>query len=246
MSLTTLSAERSDLSAERSEFDAVAEDYETNLQMGLKASGESSDFFAASRAAWTRRRLDRFSFPFEKNKAIDFGCGIGNSIPHLRESLGFSRVVGLDPSIQSLQIAKRLHPHPSIHFATPAQYQDRGDADFVFCNGVFHHIAPSERAAALRHVHDCLAAGGVFAYWENNPWNPGTRYVMKRIPFDRDAIPLTIRESRRRLAHAGFKVLCIDTCFYFPRWLKWLRAVEPYLCKLPLGAQYLILAQKWK
>ncbi len=226
------------------EFDAVAGNYEEALQRGLSLSGESSAYFAAFRAAWTRKRLNRFNISKSLHLGIDFGCGTGNSIPYLQQTLGCRAVVGLDPSIQSLRVARASHPGSSIQFYTPDAYRPRGVAELVFCNGVFHHIPPDERTGAMETISSLLRPGGVFAYWENNCWNPGTRFVMKRIPFDRDAVPVSIPQSRRLLEQAGLQVMCVDTCFYFPRVLKWLRVMEPYLCKIPLGAQYLCLAMK--
>lgn len=227
-----------------SEFDAVACNYEETLQRGLHLSGESAAYFAASRAAWTRKRLNRFNISKSLHLGIDFGCGTGNSIPHLQHTLGCRAVVGLDPSIQSLQVARASHPASTFQFYTLDAYRPRGDADLVFCNGVFHHIPPNERTRAIETITSLLRPGGVFAYWENNCWNPGTRFLMKRIPFDRDAVPISIPQSRRLLEQAKLQVICVDTCFYFPRVLKWLRGFEPYLCKFPLGAQYLCLAMK--
>lgn len=233
------------LPAEPTEFDAVAEYYESALQQGLKVSGESSDYFALGRIQWLKRRLESYRpSSVGIRNAIDFGCGTGNSIPHLRQILGAESVVGLDPSSQSLRIARRLHPDPAIRFDSPDSYSRKGESDLIFCNGVFHHIPPDDRLGAVSRIRDWLAPDGIFAFWENNPWNPGTRYVMKRIPFDRDAITLSIPESTRLLGKAGLRVLCIDTRFYFPRAMKWFRPVETYLCKIPLGAQYLILAKK--
>ena len=63
--------------------------------------------------------------------------------------------------------------------------------NLAYCNGVFHHIPLVERSAAVACVNRALRAGGLFALWENNPWNPGTRYVMAHCDFDRDAITLT-------------------------------------------------------
>ena len=119
-----------------------------------------------------------------------------------------------------------------------------GEMDLAFCNGVFHHIPLAERADAVRWVHQSLRPKGFFAFWENNPWNPGTRYVMSRIPFDRDAITLSPPESRRLLSAGGFEILRTDFLFFFPRWLGWLRRIEPRLTGLPLGAQYLVLTRK--
>ncbi len=116
--------------------------------------------------------------------------------------------------------------------------------DMAFCNGVFHHIPLAERADAVASVFQALRPGGLFAFWENNPWNPGTRYVMSRIPFDRNAITLPPPEARRLLRSGGFHVLRSDFLFYFPRALAALRIMEPVLRKLPLGAQYLVLCRK--
>lgn len=70
------------------------------------------------------------------------------------------------------------------------------------------------------------------------------RYVISRIPFDRDAITLTPPEARRLLGDGGFQVLRTDFLFIFPRWLGWLRRLEPGLTGWPLGAQYLVLGRK--
>ena len=42
----------------------------------------------------------------------------------------------------------------------------------------------------------------------------------------------------------GFEILRTDFLFFFPRWLGWLRRIEPRLTGLPLGAQYLVLTRK--
>jgi trans-aconitate methyltransferase len=227
-----------------SEFDAVAGDYEGALQQGLRVSGESAEYFASSRTRWLQRRLEAIGIPLPFKKAIDFGCGTGNSIQHLRQHLKADLIVGLDPSIESLRTASARYSLPHAEFHTPDAYGARSDADLVFCNGVFHHIEPTYRPKALSQVHSYLKPRGIFAFWENNPWNPGTRYIMRRIPFDRDAVPIAIRESHRLLRNAGFQILATDSCFYFPRALCWLRWLEPCLCKIPLGAQYLVIAQK--
>jgi hypothetical protein len=67
---------------------------------------------------------------------------------------------------------------------------------------------------------------------------------MRRIPFDRDAVPLPASETRRLLHMRGFEVLRIDFLFIFPRTLRWFRSLEPTLSRLPLGGQYQVLARK--
>src|SRR5437868_6650765 len=65
----------------------------------------------------------------------------------------------------------------------------------------------------------------LWAFGENNSWNPETRYIMHRIPFDRDAIPLTPPDARQLLQVGGFEILRTDFLFLFPRMLKWLRGL---------------------
>ena len=84
----------------------------------------------------------------------------------------------------------------------------------------------------------------MFALWENNPWNPGTRYIMSRVPFDRDAIVITPFEARRLLRDAGFEIISTDYLFVFPHLLRALRPLERLLTPFPLGGQYLVLARK--
>ena len=46
---------------------------------------------------------------------------------------------------------------------------------------------------------------------------------MRRIPFDRDAVPMSPREARRHVAGAGFAAIELRSLFYFPRALAALR-----------------------
>ncbi len=228
-----------------SNFDQYASDYEIALQQGLSVSGESSDYFAAGRVRWLRKRLDAIrgnSLALEC--AMDFGCGTGNSVEFLLNELHVNHVLGIDTSEQSLVKARSRYPSTKTEFVTAESYAPNNSIDLAFCNGVFHHIPVAMRESAVEYIYRSLKPGGWFAFWENNPWNPGTRIVMSRIPFDRDAITLTIPESRSLLVRAGFLIKRIDTCFYFPNSLRWFRPLEPYLSWMPLGAQYLVLAQK--
>ncbi len=228
-----------------SEFDRYADDYETALQQGLSVSGESSDYFAVGRMRWLRRRLEGLcKGAVQLESAMDFGCGTGNSVKFLLSELQVKHVLGVDTSEQSLVQARTRYASEQTTFLTTDNCTPTGSIDIAFCNGVFHHIPVAMRSSAVEYVYRSLKPGGWFAFWENNPWNPGTRMVMSRIPFDRDAITLSIPESKRLLAKAGFAIKKVDTCFYFPKALRWFRPVEPCLSWMPLGAQYLVLAQK--
>jgi SAM-dependent methyltransferase len=157
--------------------------------------------------------------------------------------LGARSVLGIDISAGLLHEAERAHGCDKIRFRLLEDFRPKGEIDLVFCNGVFHHIPPALRAETIDWISRALRPHGLFALWENNPWNPGTRFIMRRIPFDRDAFTLSAPEARRLVSRGGFGVLRMDFMFIFPRILRWCRRVEPYLSCLPLGAQYQVLCQ---
>jgi SAM-dependent methyltransferase len=226
----------------RSAFDAYAAGYDAALEQGLSVSGESKNYFARGRIAWLKSALQKLQFRPES--VLDFGCGTGSATPFLFELLGVSSLLGLEVSSKSRDFAEQAHGSKVAQYKLFEQYHPAGNIDLAFCNGVFHHIPPEQRLSSVDYISRCLRPGGLFALWENNPWNPGTRLVMSRVPFDKDAITLSPPETRRMLRAAGFEVLHTDFLFIFPRILKWLRCIEPRVSRLPLGAQYMVLARK--
>ena len=223
-------------------FDDYAENYDAALDRGLSVSGEGKDYFAQERVAWVARKLAQLTV--QPERVLDYGCGTGSATPYVLGLNARCVVTGVEMSEKSLAVARQEHGSARAQFVALADYQPAGNVDLAFCNGVFHHIPLAERAGAVDLVFRALRKGGLFAFWENNPWNPGTRYVMSRIPFDRDAITLSAREARRLLPSGGFAVLRTDFLFWFPRAFSWLRGLEPFLTQVPLGAQYLVLCRK--
>ena len=203
-------------------------------------SGESSEYFARGRIEFLAAALAKLQVT--PARVMDYGCGTGIAAPLLRDLLHCPLIVGVDVSEKSLEVARRREPW--AEFQLPQDGASPSSFDVVYCNGVFHHIPPPVRPEALSFIHDSLKPGGVFSLWENNPWNPGTQIVMRRIPFDRDAIKISAPHARKLLEAAGFEVLSIDFLFVFPRLLRALRPLEQHLTRMPIGAQYQVLARK--
>lgn len=223
------------------EFDQFAEDYDQRLQRALSLSGETKEYFARGRVEWLAQSLRRFQQP--ARVVLDYGCGIGDTAVLLRQTLGAESVIGLDVSERSLERARREYGS-TCAFLTFAEYVPDASVDVVYCNGVFHHIPPAERAAAVRYILRCLRPGGVFALWENNPWNLGAQWVMYRCDFDHDAVRMFSREAARLLAGGGLEILGTDYQFFFPRFLRPFRLLEGSLVRIPLGGQYQVLARR--
>jgi len=224
-------------------FDAYAENYEAALAQGIAVSGESKDYFARGRIEWLKQCLIKNKFLAPK-RALDYGCGTGSSTTYLSTILGADFIIGADQSAKSLKIARKTFHSGAVEFLSIHDFRPDGNFDLVFCNGVFHHIPIDERQTAIDCIFHSLRSGGVFAFWENNPWNPGTRYVMSQIPFDRDAVTLSALEAKHLLRQGGFKILRTDFLFIFPNILRVFRCVEKYCSWLPIGAQYQVLCQK--
>lgn len=223
------------------EFDGYAENYDETLDRALAATGEDRAYFARARVEWLATRLARYGA--RARSILDYGCGNGAATPFFLDALHVERTAGVDVSPKSVAFAERTFGSTRSTFqvldATPP-----GTFDLAFCNGVFHHIPIDQRAGAVEYVKRALVPGGFWAFWENNPWNPGTRVVMRRLEFDRDAITLSPPEARRLLVAGGFEILETTALFIFPGALKALRRLEPLVSRIPAGGQYLVLARK--
>jgi SAM-dependent methyltransferase len=223
-------------------FDQYAAAYEQALSAAIAPAGESREYFAEGRVAWLKRCLDEAKQT--PQTLLDFGCGDGATTPVLLAALKADSAVGIDVSAKSLEIARKRHATGRIRYEPIGEFHANGQMDLAYCNGVFHHIPPAQRAEALALVNRALHVGGLFSFWENSPWSPATRYVMSRCAFDRDAIMLTPPEARSLLRSSGFEILRTDFRFIFPRALRALRKIEDFVHRLPLGTQYQILCRK--
>jgi trans-aconitate methyltransferase len=223
------------------EFDRFACTYNEELAKSLAVTGESRDFYATERIAWTARCVSQLGA--EVRHILDYGCGDGTNVPILAARFHADQVLGVDVSGASIAVARQFHQSAGTSFLTTEQWAPDGSMDLAFVNGVFHHIPLDERKASLAAIRQALHPNALLALWENNPWNPGTRYVMSRCAFDKDAVTISPRQARGMLSNAGFRILRFDFLFYFPRRLRLFRPAERYIRKLPFGGQYQVICR---
>lgn len=224
------------------EFNEYAGSYDQMLAQGLAVSGEGKEYFAQGRINWLKASMEQLQIV--PRRIMDYGCGTGMTTSLLLERFDAESVVGVDPSSKLIERANRDYGSLRTRFQEILQYAPQAAMDLAYCNGVFHHIPVARRKMAAQYIWRSLKPGGYLAFWENNPWNPGTRYVMSRTPFDRDAVTLTALEASRLLQSAGFQIMRINYLFIFPKSLSVFRWMEPHLSSFPFGAQYLLLARK--
>ncbi|HEY5676458.1 MAG TPA: class I SAM-dependent methyltransferase [Myxococcales bacterium] len=211
------------------EFDKHARSYEAVHAGNLAPSGEAPAYFAR----YKQRVVERILGSGFDGPVLDFGCGIGMLTGLLAGS--FRQVHGYDPSRESLELARARAP--SARFFDDADALPRRHYGAVVLANVLHHVAPPERPRLLRSVAALLGPGGTLIVFEHNRLNPVTRRVVSACPFDDGAQLLHPREVKRLLREAALADVALDYIVFFPRALRLFRPLEPWLARLPLGAQ---------
>lgn len=223
------------------EFDRFATGYEAMHARSIRLSGESTDYFAAYKVAIVAAQAPAAKAP---PRILDFGGGTGNSLGHFRRLFPQSPITLADPSAASLARAESRFPGAAecVHLTGGTLPFPGGRFDIAFAACVFHHIPEGQHAAALHELRRVLAHGGCLFLFEHNPLNPLTRKAVRDCPFDEDAVLIRSGEMAARLRRAGFSRITRRYSVFFPRMLRHLRPLEPWLGWLPLGGQYWLKA----
>ena len=125
------------------EFDNASYEYNKQLNQGLYLSGEDGDYFARKRVEFIKD-LGLVTL-MQSGVVMEFGCGIGGNVDHLLKEFNPQKLIASDISNKSLQMLKKNYDSKVIETHNSTDFLESGICDFVFCNGVFHHIQPDER-----------------------------------------------------------------------------------------------------
>jgi ubiquinone/menaquinone biosynthesis C-methylase UbiE len=230
---------------QKSEFDEYSKDYSRLHEGVLGPSGESAEFFAEYKARDTLREVNR-RYAGASGNILDFGCGIGGSIPYLSGYLPDWRIVGADVSSKSLELARKSFGKEVefVHFEGHCLPFENEQFAVVFTSCVFHHIPPEDHLVLLHEIYRVMNPGGLFIIFEHNPYNWLTVKAVNNCPFDENAILIRGKDCLRKITHTGFINPQLKYRVFFPALLRWLRPIERALSWLPLGAQYYVCAEK--
>lgn len=229
-------------SMDRAEFDHFADEYEQQHARNIRASGETPEYFARYKV----RDVARLCAARPVARILDFGAGVGASVPHWREAFPGAALTCLDVSPRSLAIARDRHPGAAdyVVFDGATIPLATGSFDVVFAACVFHHIAVAHQVPLLGELRRVLSESGRLFLFEHNPLNPLTRHAVKTCPFDENAVLIGAGTMRQRLRAAGFGSVSLAYRIFFPGALRALRPLERVLTRLPLGAQYRLCATR--
>jgi ubiquinone/menaquinone biosynthesis C-methylase UbiE len=229
---------------DKAEFDRVADEYISMHAKSIKASGESPDFFARYKIEDVFSEVSRRRLPV--NSILDFGSGIGNSLPYFHALFPKASITCSDVSARSLEISRMRHDHIPAEYAEIVDDRlpfDKPAFDLSFSACVFHHIPHAQHMHWLTELKRVTNKGGALVIFEHNPANPVTVSAVRDCPFDDNAVLIRAKEFAATIRAAGWKEVDIVYRLFFPRPLAFARPLERFLRKLPLGAQYFVMAR---
>lgn len=231
---------------QESEFDRFAEEYRSQLAGSIAISGESPDFFAEYKVADIASVAVAQGLPGNGLQVLDFGAGVGNSVPFFRKHLPDSKITCLDVSRKSLELGQARFGGLAefVHFDGGDPPFPDGAFDIILCACVLHHIDHAQHEAVLGRLRRLLSKRGLLFVFEHNPVNPLTVRAVNSCAFDENARLITSWSLAATLAKAGYSAVETRFRIFFPGPLRKLRFLEKYLRWCPIGAQYSLIAKR--
>lgn len=219
------------------EFDRYKETYDRAVNRAIAFSGQKVESFTRAKANDLLRTItSHFSSP-SRLSLLDVGCGIGNYHPFLTPVVG--SVSGVD--VSRACIAKAQQRNASVSYSAydgdRLPYADQ-QFDVTFCVCVLHHVPPDRWPQFVNEMRRVTRRGGLLVVYEHNPGHPLTRKVVRDCEFDRDAVLLTMRQTRELLENAGCSDVTANSILTLPPAGRFVEEIDRLFARLPFGSQY--------
>lgn len=224
------------------EFDKFADEYYQQHARNIAITGQTPEYFAEAKvvdaAAWTR---ERNLFP---GTILDFGAGIGNSIPFFRKHFPLCDLLCADVSERSLALVQQRfgNDHKSVLIANDRLPLEDESVDLAFTVCVFHHIEIDQHLHWLTEIRRVVRSGELFILFEHN--NPLTVRAVNTCPFDVNAHLIRNDVMARQVEKSGWPRPKTRFRIFFPRLLSSLSRMERWMYWIPLDAQYALICPK--
>jgi 2-polyprenyl-3-methyl-5-hydroxy-6-metoxy-1,4-benzoquinol methylase len=223
-------------------FDNYGSNYRDVVQQAIDFAGVEYEFFVKAKARMIKQLVAKFDRAADVS-LLDVGCGVGALHDHLGGT--FARICGADVSEVSIQAAKERHPEFEYRVMQENEIPyPSASFDLVTAINVLHHINRKARSDFVLELKRVIRPHGIVCIIEHNPFNPLTRLVVFRCPFDRDAHLLTSAQANRLLEAAGFAQVRASYFLLTPFSSAAAYRLERWLRLLPLGAQYAAVGER--
>ena len=220
----------------------MSDRYREDLDRAVAFTGFDHRFVARARAAELVYLAARHVGDPGELDVLDAGCGIGLTVPYLRDR--FKSLTGTDVSTDALALAERENLGVRFELAAPGRLPfDDGAFDLSFCMNVIQVITPDERPRFLSELARVTRPRGIVAAFEHNPYNPVTQVVVRRFDFPDSIGMLPMRTTKSLFAAAGLPVVATGFILLSPFRRSRAVALERTLRRFPLGAQYYVAAR---
>lgn len=230
-------------------FDRFADNYDEFLAKAVRISGFKPSYFHEYKAIELYNYLKILGLEQKDLLLLNYGCGTGSSEQYIKKYLPNINIFSIDISEESIRVARKNNESFSnIEFKVFDGVNIPFDKkfDIIFIANVFHHIPRKQQFKSMKVISDKMSLDGLLIIFELNPINPLTMWVANRndYKFDKESKLLHPLYCRKLLNKSGFKKLIIRFTVFFPSFLMFLKKIEKYLYKLPIGAHYYYIARK--
>jgi trans-aconitate 2-methyltransferase len=115
----------------------------------------------------------------EARRAVDLGCGPGNSTALLRERWPDAALTGVDNSSEMLERARRDFPAIAWKLGDAGTYQPAEPVDLLFANAVFHWLP--DHASLFPSLMSRVRPGGVLAVQMPHNYEEPSHRLMREV-----------------------------------------------------------------
>jgi SAM-dependent methyltransferase len=225
-------------------FQEVKDDYRKEI-------AKAAPFFIKDIEFYTKVKADiflQFANKFFGNsisnlKVLDAGCGVGLTDVYLTKV--FDSLYGIELFEELVEVAQKRNPKVEYKQYDGMNFPFKpGSMDLVFSSMVIHHIPLEYRLNFFEQISMVLSDNGYAVIFECNPYNPVTRYSVKKCKLDEGAVLITAGEMKKLAREAGLKVVKSSYFLFFPFRGPVFRWLESFMWWLPMGAQHFLVLKK--
>ena len=224
-------------------FDQHKESYRDDLKSAVAFIGQDLDFFTGLKVGHLLETAKMHFGDLKSLAALDVGCGIGLTDQFLVSQLG--QLHGVDIAKGVVEKAKNTNPsaHYQVYDGCRLPFAD-STFDLTFSICVMEYVPPLSRKKFIEEMYRVTRTNGLIVIFQHNPFNPLTRFVIKRCSYDDNQWQL--KKSEVVNLFIGTQIDLIEQRFvlFFPWRGKIFRKIESKLSWLPVGAQYFVAGKK--